>query len=112
MGEALMTTILWEKISFKSSKEEIRKINSFEDYISAREKEGIIKSIEMKSELISSGFVIEHFKKKEFDKTYNYKFSASKGPFIYATSGNNYYLPVIEIYNWIKRIGDVKNEFI
>ena len=102
----------WEKINFHSVDEEIRKINLLEDYISDQEKDGIIKAIKMKSELINSGFFIEHLKKKEFGKNHNYKFSISKGPYTYATAGNNYYLPVIEIYNWIKRSGDLKDESI
>jgi len=102
----------WEKINFHSVGEEIRKINLLEDYISDQVKDGIIKAIKMKSELINSGFFIEHLKKKEFEKNHNYKFSVSKGPYTYATSGNNYYVPVIEVYNWIKRSGDLKDESI
>jgi hypothetical protein len=107
-----MENAYWKKIDFHSKDEEIRKINLLGCYISDQEKNNIIKAIKMKSALIKSGFFIEHLKKKEFEKLHNYKFSASKGPFTYATSGNNYFMPIFEIYEWIKRSEDFKNEFI
>ena len=89
-----------------STKEEIKKINSLNDYISKTEKENLIKAIKMKQELVSKGFYIKHYKEKISEKQ-SYKFVAQKGNYTYADSGNNFFVPIFKIFRWLKKNGEL-----
>ena len=89
-----------------STKEEIKKINSLNDYISKTEKENLIKAIKMKQELANKGFYIKHYKEKISDQQ-SYKFVAQKGSYTYADFGNNFFMPIFKIFQWLKKNGEL-----
>ena len=97
---------LYRKINLNSSLEEIKKIKNLDNFISKKEKRFLIDSIKLKNELTNKGFYIQHFQKKDFGEA-NYKFVVTKGSFSYGTVGNSFYMPIFEIYNWLKKSGDI-----
>jgi hypothetical protein len=87
-------------------KREIGFLSGFNYYLPSGMQDKFELAFKLKDILLKNSFEVKISKRKQAGNI-NFKVTAQRGVYTYGTSGNNYFMPIIELYEWIKRTGEL-----
>ena len=87
-------------------KREIGFLSGFNHYLPSGMQENFELAFKLKDILLKNNFNIKIWKRKEVGNV-NFKITAQRGVYTYGASGNNYFVPIIELYRWLNRNGEL-----